>query len=568
MPETAPPAPEAIAPARMIFGEPAFLAAFAAYLIVYQVLCYHGTYTRGDDFAYMESVVESLARGHLFTHDFIGPHNAFLTAASAAVYLLTANFYLATFGLLALFAAVNFCLFYAMFRACFGPWPSAGWSWVTATFPFYLHKSLDYHGALPTLTCFLGALFAFRAGRLALFCLLAALAVSNRQNSLVLFALPLYALADSMRRGAKPDLRPLAYLAVALLGLWSLGATMNVNWFNANLHVLPSDAAQAGLIARQIAIALFLGIGFLSAMNLAVGGGEPLELLRANLRKPILPVAACLAFTALAFGSHAALVWFQTPLIGSLDHGGRMQIVLALFTLASFWFSDRRLFRPDAYLFLAAAYAGISSLRGFMWDYYLAELALLALWIALARRPAHARPLRFAPAWLFAVLVAHGAYAYLYEVQMDKNALADIAFERLERKGALTPERMTGGTFGYMGFKVFTLVRDDHPGHEDDDYTCYVQGDGASVETGLPWRPSLRPLAPGTVVLDSGVYRIGLVRVPWRMIDHGNPAGENVCHGPFRLDPRTRARSRRYPLDNAEWREFIGETRTLRRSGA
>src|SRR3954462_15340640 len=80
MPETAPPAPAAIAPARLRFREPAFLISFAAYLAFYQLLCYHGTYTRGDDFAYMESVVESLARGHLFTHDFIGPHNAFLTA--------------------------------------------------------------------------------------------------------------------------------------------------------------------------------------------------------------------------------------------------------------------------------------------------------------------------------------------------------------------------------------------------------------------------------------------------------------------------------------------------------
>jgi hypothetical protein len=120
---------------------------------------------------------------------------------------------------------------------------------------------------------------------------------------------------------------------------------------------------------------------------------------------------------------------------------------------------------------------------------------------------------------------------------------------------------MTGGTFGYMGFKVFTLVRDDHPAHDDDDFTCYVQGDGAVLETGLPWRRSMRVSSPASAVLDSGTYPIGFARVPWRVVDHGNPAGENACHGPFRPDPRTRERSRRYPLDNAEWREFIGSAR-------
>lgn len=541
--------------ARPRFLEPAFLAAFAIYLALYQALCYHGTYTRGDDFAYMESVAETVARGRLFTHDFIGPHNAFLTAASSAVYLLTGNFYLATYGLLALFAAAVFILFYALFRDRFGPWPSAGWAMVTATFPLYLHKSLDYHGALPTLACFLGALFAYRSGRLGLFFLLATLAISDRQNGLVLFALPLFDSAMALRAGRKPDARVAIYLILSLLALAALRAAMNVNWFNANLHVLPASSKQAGLVARQIAVAQLLGAGFLSLAGIAVGGVRPLEALRANLSRPLLPLAASLALLLLAFGSRASLVWFQTPLIGSLDRGGRLQILLTGIVLAALWLLDRRRLKPDAYLFLGMAYLAISSLLGFMWDYYLAEPALLATWIALRDRPADARPLPFAPALCAAALALNVGYAYLYKVLMDKNALADVAFERLERKGSLTPERMTGATFGYMGFKLFTLIRDDNPHHEKDDFTCYVQGDGAVVESGLPWRRSLQPSA--YPALDSGTARIAFARVPWRVVDHGNPQGENACHEPFRGDPRARASSRPFPLGNAEWRQFI-----------
>ena len=143
---------------------------------------------------------------------------------------------------------------------------------------------------------------------------------------------------------------------------------------------------------------------------------------------------------------------------------------------------------------------------------------------------------------------------------MDKNALAVIAFERLERNGLLTPERMSGATFGFLGFKLFSLIAEDNPNHEQDDFTCYVQADGAVVESALPWKRTLRPPRnPAALVLDSGFHSIGFMRLPYRVADYGNPEGKDICHRPFRPDPRTQSRSRRYPLDNAEWRAFIGD---------
>lgn len=562
------------------FREPPFLAAFSGYILLYALLISKGVYVRGDDFAYLESVTGTLARGSLYTHDFIGPRNAFPTAIGAALYALTGNFYLSTLGALPIFACANFLLLYAIFRHRLPPWQAAAWTAFTATFPFYLHKSLDYHGTLPTLTCFLTALLAFRSGRHALFFLAAGLAISTRQNSLVLFTLPLFAWAEGFRKGGAIDRRPLYYLAATLAALGALHLHMNVNWFNRNLHVLPSDAVFALKIARQAGVGLFLGLFFLSLANLALGGQSPMALLRENLRRYAFPAGATGVFAVLAFASPAALVWFQTPLIGSFDHGGRLQTLLAICVIVSLWFLDRRLLRLNAYLLLGAAYVGISCLLGFFWDYYMAELALLAVWIVLLSPtllPASAPPA--APAAdatagapppfslplkliLAAALAGNLAYAYLYKVQMDKNALSVIAFEGLERKGLLTPERMSGATFGYLGFKLFSLIAEDHPNHEQDDFTCYVQADGAVVESGLPWKGTLRPPRdPAARVLDSGLHSIGFLRLPYRVVDYGNPGGNDICHRPFRPDPRTQSRSRRYPLDNAEWRRFIRESR-------
>ena len=274
------------------FREPPFLAVFSGYILLYALLVSKGVHVRGDDFAYLESVTGSLARGSLYTHDFIGPRNAFLTAIGAAVYSLTGNFYLSTFGALPFFACANFLLLYAIFRHRLPPWQAAAWTAFTATFPFYLHKSLDYHGTLPTLTCFLTALLAFRSGRHALFFLAAGLAVSTRQNSLVLFTLPLFALAEGFRKGGPIDRRPLYYLVATLAALGALHLYMNVNWFNRNLHVLPSDPVFAIRIARQFGVGLFLGLFFLSLANLALGRQSPMAMLRENLRRYALPAGA------------------------------------------------------------------------------------------------------------------------------------------------------------------------------------------------------------------------------------------------------------------------------------
>ena len=548
-------------------GERAFWVSIGLYLGCYAFLTAKGVYLHGDDFAYVESVAESLARGRLFTHEFLGPYNAFFTATGVGAYLLTGNFYLSTYGVLALFAGTNFVLIYFMFRSRLAPWPSAGLTMVVATFPFYLHKSLDYHGCLPTLTCVLVSLLAFASGRHKILYLAIFLAVSTRQNSLFLFLLPIYAMAQFYRKERKIPWKLGMYMVICLAALLLLWLNLNTTWFNHNLHPLPENLDRLALIIGQFCIGIFLGIFFLVISSLAVGGTSPLDVLGANFHRFVLPLFLSLVFGLVLFSSPTALVWFQTPLIGSLDHKGYLQIALKIVVFISFWFLDRRLLKLNIYLFLGLAYVGISCLRGFFWDYYFAELAFIALWVALLSLPETTRDNqtgRLLPRFLLgAVLLGNLGYAYLYKVLADKAVLANIVFEQLERQNQISPERMTGATWGFLGFKVFPLVFQDNPNHEDDDFTCYVQGDGIAIESSLPWkqRPAL-PTDSNFQVLDSGFASIGFLKLPYRVVDHKNPQGRDICHGEFEHDERAKRFSRPYPLNNAEWNEFIRLART------
>ncbi len=552
------------------WSERAFLVAFGLYFFIYAVLIPKGIYLRGDDFAYIESVIQSLTQGRIVTHDFIGPYNAFFTFTGVMAYRLTGNFYLSTFGVLCIFAMINFFLFYCLFRVKLGEFSSAALTLLTVTFPFYLHKSVDYHGSLPTWTCFLTALLAFSMGRHLLLMIAIFLAVSTRQNSIVLFVLPVYSLVSGYRRKGRVQWALLFYLTLCLVAL-SIGKHfLQTNWFNRNLHVIPSDFNLALRILRQFGVGCFLSILFITVASFAVMGKQSLEPFKKNLRQAILPLGLSLLFLGLAFGSSAALVWFQTPLIGSLDHGGRLQWVLKIFILVSIWFFDRQLLNWNAIWLLGLAYLGISSMLGFFWDYYLAEIAILSLWIVLQSLPLnyldwHSRSRLFNFAFVL-IIFGHLGYAYLYKVQFDKQALVDVVFERLERQGKIYPDQMTGATFGFLGFKVFDLIVLDYPTHGFDDFTCYIQGNGVALESALPWQKRLVSSSDSQAkVLVTGTAKIGFIALPYRVVDHQNPEGRDICHGEFKYDERTSTHSRPYPLDNAEWANFINLARAKTR---
>jgi hypothetical protein len=154
-------------------------------------------------------------------------------------------------------------------------------------------------------------------------------------------------------------------------------------------------------------------------------------------------------------------------------------------------------------------------------------------------------------------LACHLLYAYAYKINQDKASLAIRALEGLERQGRVSPAAMTNAPFGFLGFKLFPLLKEDYPGREVADFSCYVQAEGVVVESGLPWRDGFLAAPPeGAEILATGHARIGFRMLPYRVVDRKNPKGGTLCHRPFRYDARMRPGARPLPLDNAEWSRF------------
>jgi len=541
------------------------LVPFILYLLIYFALIFKGVYVRGDDFAYVESVVQSLASGRLITHDWLGPFNVFFTLTGVVAYSLTHHFYFSTYGILSIFSMTNFWLLIVWTHKRFNLIRSSWLALAIVTFPFYLHKSLDYHGCIPTLTCFLVALLCYENKRYGLMFIAIFLAVSTRQNSLFLFLLPTYSLCEMILLKKKMEWRIGIYMMVCFGALVLLRFQLGENWFHHGYHPLGRIMQHPLGIVRQFFVGIFLGIFFLSINSFFIGDRKALSLFRENLQHYFLPLVFTFIFSLIAFFSPAALVWFQTPLIGSLDHTGQLQWGLKILVLISFWFIDRQLLKLSPYLILGIGYVGISCLLGFFWDYYLSELALIAVWICLRVEPIDTedkKPSRIFPIVLSVLFIVNFGYGYLYKVQLDKLILSNLVFEKLERHGRIAPQNMTGATFGFLGFKLCGLLAEENPNYEHDDFSCYVQANGVNIQSALPWKRHLPRLDRDQVtVLDSGFASIGFLNLPYRVVDFKNPEGLNICHEEFKVNEKTKSHSRPFPLNNNEWDAFIKKSR-------
>jgi hypothetical protein len=256
----------------------------------------------------------------------------------------------------------------------------------------------------------------------------------------------------------------------------------------------------------------------------------------------------------------STLVITDTPLFG---YAGWPQVnaVLPWILLACLWALDFRLLKPSPYLGLIGGFILIASMRGAWWDYYFLEIMVLCLLMAAGENSSgRVRWLRSAP-WVIALILAgNAAYGYLFRVQMDKQKLSVTVLERLDREGRVSVDLMSSATFGYLGWKLFDyfLANDGRQYRELADFLGYVRKDRVSIETHLPWRRSYKGGLPaGAEVLETGTFRIGFARLPYRVVDLHGPGGDFQAQGRFMtLDP-SRYRSPRFPLNDGEWKAWL-----------
>lgn len=545
-------------------GSRAGLTGLAGFGVFYFLFGYAPGIVRSDDFGYLRSVVGTLRRGFPYTYDWLAPYGAAFSTACALLYRITGSFNLSTWGFQAACALAVFALLQQLLERRLAAWPASALTAAFACMPVFFAKAADFHGGPCTLALFLAALLAFETGRPWAFFLAAILAFSNRQSHIVLLLIPAWTfLVPGQKSASFRGMRMVAWTFAFGAAAIALHLAMNRTYAMAN--AVFSNPGRSRILSVTLAA---LAGAYVSLLLLAICNGafRPVTAaLRANFRRPAVPIVLSAVLIALRFAWPPDLVLTDTPAFGHLSWP-LVNAILPWLCLAGVWLADYGLVRPGPYAAAVAGFIAIAALRGLWWDYYFLEIAVLCLLIA-ADGPAPrdvpgTRLSRLsAPVWcaLAVLFAAETAYAYLLKIQTDKQALSVRVCERLDREGRARIDAMTGATFGWLGWKLFDHFI-AHEGREFgrlEDFLGYVRRDRIRIDTQLPWRRAYKePLPPNSVLLETGACRIGFAKVAYRVADWRGPDSAVPIMGrPMTLDAAFRAPP--FPLDDAEWRAFI-----------
>ena len=542
--------------------------ALGLFALLYFSLIYYPGLVRMDDFGYLRGIIATLVQGRPQTDAWLEPYSATLSSLSAAAYLLSGNLSLSTWGLQSLFVLGNAALLYRLFRFRFDAGVSALLALVVSTQPGYLHKCSEFAGNASTVTFVLLAFWAYLRGWWAWFFAAAFLAFANRQNSVALLALP----AFHFLRGRTPDSES-AEPGPDNAGRWTLAAYGLV--FAAAALFLHSrmnrtvaqeygiyagmDAGKAAAILHTQIFGILSGLACLSGLGLLMGENAVANV-KANIRRPLAPLAFTCVLWLLPFFWSLPLVSFLTPLIGSLDKGFLLQKLLLVGIPILLWLLDYRHLNWDGPFCLFAGYTFLSGMRGYWYDFYLMDVALAALFFRLTREaPSSMGPWASRAAML--LIAVNIAWAYGYKIFSDKQMLSVVVYEKLERAGKVPVEEMTDATFGFLGWKLFDYYRHHERMTYPANFLCFARRDRVVIDTELPWRRHFKSGAAEGTVLEEGRTCIGFFRLRYRVVDrHGKDDVPLCVSEPLKLN-RSIYSIQPYPLDNREWSELISASR-------
>ena len=534
-----------------------------AYSLFYFFFDFQFSVLHTDDFAYVSSFLETLARGRIYTYEYLAPFSATMSATCAFIYTMTGNFYLSTFGLLAISSIATFVLLrYLLARTL----PSSQATWLALIFsttPLLQVKAADFHGSILNLALFMAALILFDSGRLAWFFGIVFLAFANRQSHIVLLILPLWQFVRHFRAGS------IEWKIVIYSLLFGVGAILLYLFMNktyAQTHAIYIYTTWGSRIESTLEAALagcFVAIGAMSLFGTIFT--SPFKTFSNNLRRWQLPLLFSMVLLVLTvFFWRVDLIKNDTPFFGYLDWSTFNQ-TLPWLLLILLWFMDYRLLVPSPYFALSAGFIMVVSVRGIWWDYYFVEILVLSLLLVAKQRLSANRLSISVKGILGLILFFNLFYGYLMRMSADKENLSVTVYERLEREGKITPARMTSAPYGYLGWKLFDYYMLDEGRNFTGlaDFIHYVSLTGVVMETQLPWRRHYRKNIPENAhLLESGFWRIGFINLPYRFVDLGKATSGSPVQTPsFLLDPSV-FHERRFPLTNREWATLIDSLQT------
>ncbi|MBI5690677.1 MAG: hypothetical protein HZC55_11340 [Verrucomicrobia bacterium] len=470
---------------------------------------------RGDDFGYLETVVETVRRGAWTPSDWLEPFNLPLPILSLGLHAVTGNLWLATFGL----NAAIFLSVYLLLRRWLRPATAGGELGLLAlaVFPVWLNKGVEYTGVPLGVALTLAALLAWRRGRHRWFFAVVLLAVANRQSAVCLLALPVVELIRCWRTG-----RGLSRELAAGIAL-TAGATLALaGWWPVNFaRVVAAARWREEFSATRLAGNLVLGVVILAGLLACWRGWHGHSwraAVRANLARPALPLLLTLAGAWLVLGEPVVLAC-ETP---GWERAGSLLLVAATFLGA--WAISWRFPLEPGFVACAGAYVALVAFRGQWWDYYFLEPAVVLLGAGDAGT-ASPSPLTH---WIRgAGMVALAVAAVFLGRFLQRTEQQIVAYESALRAGTVAITEASDAPFGYLAWKLFPTAR-AHPEPQPrlTDFLRYVEG------------------GRGRVVGDSIVV--------------DREGGRRSLHPSREKRPLPPAwRGREFPLSAAEWRQYL-----------
>jgi hypothetical protein len=496
-------------------GGPGALLVWAAWGVFGAVLLWlwpARVIVRSDDFGYIESVVATIRHGALTASDWLEPLNFILPVLSAALWRLGGSFYVATLGLAAAIALLNFWLLRRWLRPLL-PRGLAGHAAMLAVAlcPVALNKRVEFTGVPLGLAFFLGALLAWRGRSPVWFFTLVLVGFMNRQSVACLLVLPAVEQLRARWRGERMD------------GRWIVGGLAVAAIVVAVMMATPANFARA-LAARnhteknllQFGGQALLGVGLFG--GIATGwawlrGESGVAAGRKLFSKPG-PVLGWLVLGVALIPTGMAELRCETPWLWQFGP----PLVFAAFAAAAV--------APEA-LAAAVVYGLLVAWRGVWWDYYLYEPALLLACSRTSPDTSDARPL----ALRFSFVLLGVALLWLYPLrrQLHWAETRVTAYEEALRAGRLDITEASDAPFGFLGWKVFAALRD------------------RAAEPGLRLSDFLKHIEAGRSFYAKGA----IVTVP--------PGPErHSLHGSGELRPLPAGyHPRKFPLNDAEWRDWL-----------
>jgi len=491
--------------------------AVVAWLVILAWMIPSRVISRGDDFGYLDCVVETVRTHRWAGSDWLAPLNLPLTLLSAGGYWATGNFYLSTYGINLVLGGLNLVLLARYLRPAIESDTLRWWTALALCLvPVWLNKAVGYTGIPLGVACTLAAWLAWRRRWLGCFFAAVIVGLLNRQSAVCLLAWPLVALVRGWRARTGVDGRLVTGIFVTLAV--TAGATLAAppSWAREVVNRQMPAALAVGQLGANLAVALVVLVAVKTWWEI-LGGEDVVQAWRRNLARPWLPLGCTLAGAALVLGKWGEVHW-ETP---GMEAFGLVVLVAAIGSGA--WLNRWDRWPAAEVLVFIGGYVALVLLRGVWWDYYFLEPALALLTAGAVVTAGRAQ--RTGRLAVFLLLGLAGTI-YLQRHIRDEERIT-VAYEQALRRGELWVSELSDAPFGYLGWKLFATARQSAGATTLIDFLKYVEGSRARYADGAI-----------TVNRAGGRKSIHPSRERW-------PLPEGYV-------------GRTFPLDNAEWRAFLG----------